>query len=1137
MIILFISICNILLSQVIDHQFESEVVIGNPYEVKVFSDISPNDIEKFNIYYRTNTSGIYIQGTLNNISSNYFSYTIPLDFISGEYLEYYILLESNNGLIKTIPLVDPYDIPIIRRITEENIFVGEFQNSGLENNVNIISPQPNQVLTPDDIFIALSYFRMDDIDISKTQVLLDDINITDYADIYATNLILTPSIKSSGKHQIKVILYNYNSEQYNPIIWNFYIESIDYIYNNSKKLTGKFWNDYVTNKVDAFNTYSNSTNFDLEFSTNWFNIRSKLKKSSLESSLVQAKDRYTINLSLNNININYGDFYPNFNDFLISGSRVRGLGLNYKSKFFQLDLISGELTRAVQGNLNNDAVLISDLASNYICPDIECNEGYDQNSISISRSGYTFKRGVDGLRIGLGRSDRINFGFNILKAKDQVNSVDKSLANAVISLPYDYEIFQRFNSDIFVDLNNDGEYNQNEPIYEDGINPFDIDGNWNFEDEGDIPAEFKDTAYSYELQTIQNSIYIEDCEGTYNMNDWENDITACEDDTTYPLIQYVWDIKVRSEDFQAYMTDNYEDDVSTLSVDESIDINFLDNQWDGNKPEDNLTLGTDFAFLARNKNFKVTSSFAMSLLNENIWNPVKSVNDFDTYSDDYKDCEFGTLYDVVETPELLLNDCTNSYEIGGCNPFNDYYWLNCNAYKYINGEYNESFGWEINDDEEIELTILEQGIPLDAIPNPEDFADIFHYNFDAVPSIPFYSIIQKLQAGGSCSLGTCGDEENLILELACNQNWSAVEDEVICSSSGGEWIDGSESFNLSDLLNSPEIAYDVDFSLKLLNNQIKFGIKQVGKSFNTLGNPYLQKDMREIYFSDRIRLFENRMFITFQMSDITNGISDDNSPDISKKNDFNISYYPGISFPSFNLSFADYNRKSGQISEGYIDQISSEIIGAFDTRLNTRTNNFNMSINYSFKSRGDIIQFIKSKIKSANISTLDKVYQQNMTFTFFSSSKEDLLLTKLGYLDSGDSNPNYLSPRSKNRNFGINLKTIFTPQWESNVNYSNSYFDYAQKGTEYFERQRINTLSSSFNYKVNNKIEKVGAGIDYVNGNGTLKYDQYTLKLYSEFLLLKAMNLNIMYSHKIKNVISSTDYTNSLFKINISYRF
>ena len=106
------------------------------------------------------------------------------------------------------------------------------------------------------------------------------------------------------------------------------------------------------------------------------------------------------------------------------------------------------------------------------------------------------------------------------------------------------------------------------------------------------------------------------------------------------------------------------------------------------------------------------------------------------------------------------------------------------AYVYLNGAYDSDLEiWNLNDDIEIQLEILEQGIALDAIPDPESFEDIFHYNFDAVPTIPFYNLIQKIENG--------------------------------------------ESLSFIDIFDSPEIAYNVDFSLRLLNNQIQFGIKKI----------------------------------------------------------------------------------------------------------------------------------------------------------------------------------------------------------------------------------------------------------------------------------------------------------------------
>ena len=154
-------------SQIIDHQISKEIFNETPFDIKVYSDYKSDEIIKFNVYYKTNSSNIFLQGSLNKISENYYTYTIPPEMINGEYLEYYILLETSNGTYKTIPENDPYDIPISLLVLDEGTFIEEFQNNGLDNDVNIISPQPDQIIAPDDVFIALSYFRMDDINLGK----------------------------------------------------------------------------------------------------------------------------------------------------------------------------------------------------------------------------------------------------------------------------------------------------------------------------------------------------------------------------------------------------------------------------------------------------------------------------------------------------------------------------------------------------------------------------------------------------------------------------------------------------------------------------------------------------------------------------------------------------------------------------------------------------------------------------------------------------------------------------------------------------------------------------------------------------------------------------------------------------------
>ena len=81
---------------------------------------------------------------------------------------------------------------------------------------------------------------------------------------------------------------------------------------------------------------------------------------------------------------------------------------------------------------------------------------------------------------------------------------------------------------------------------------------------------------------------------------------------TNDLVQYVWDIKVSTENIQSYLSQNYD-----LDFDEG-QINILENQWDGDKPEDNIIFGSDLNYSTKNKRLKIKSSVAMSFINENI---------------------------------------------------------------------------------------------------------------------------------------------------------------------------------------------------------------------------------------------------------------------------------------------------------------------------------------------------------------------------------------------------------------------------------------------------------------------------------------------------------------------------------------
>ena len=200
-----------------------------------------------------------------------------------------------------------------------------------------------------------------------------------------------------------------------------------------------------------------------------------------------------------------------------------------------------------------------------------------------------------------------------MKAKDDVSSVSKNLDNAVISLPYDLDVFSDFNSDVFIDLNSDGLFTDGEPIYENNNTQFQIDGTWDYDEVTDIPDGYLTDTYSVNLVTSKSSIYVDECQDLVD-NYGLIDISLCNNDTYYDIVQYVWDIKVLNEKLETYLSDNYnlESDLGQVKI--------LENQWDGDNPKDNIIFGSDLNYSTKNKRLKIKSSVAMSFINENIWN-------------------------------------------------------------------------------------------------------------------------------------------------------------------------------------------------------------------------------------------------------------------------------------------------------------------------------------------------------------------------------------------------------------------------------------------------------------------------------------------------------------------------------------
>ena len=1024
-ILLFIFYCSFLFNQSIYHEPIDEVISGTTLDIEVLVDVNESTISKFELFYRNeNQQSYFRQELVRKDLSNFISF-IPSQFIQGSYIEYYIVFQSLDDIFLSIPEENPALNPI--RVNIEQVVKNDINI--LDSDITILGPLQGDYVLEEDLLISLSYFRMENIDLESVEIWIDDVNMTSYTNISTNHLILDPPKLLPGRHIVKIYMKNNLGLSFKPIEWSFNIISEESsLFSDNIDYDGRIWNDYYDNSVDGESTSYFTSNFDFKLKTEWIDLKTKFKKSSLENDLEQAKDRNLISLKNNVIDLKFGDFYPRLDQFSLNGNRVRGMGFNINTNYFNLKYINGELLRAIQGSGYDGAIEISDYFSEY-------NEllDIDQNILGISRNGYTFQKDLSALRLSFGNNDKFKFGVNFLKAKDNINSVDKLISNSIVSLPEEFNIY---NSDQFIDKNSNNIYDSTiDELY------LDINGNSQY----DSFTLFENFNSNIEFINPDTSLVV---------------IGSIEEgDSTYFVKQIVWDLQLlyNSNDsiFIETISNNFPNMIDS--------VQFLDSLWNGDKPEDNIVFGTDMKLNLNNK-VSIESGLSISLNNENIWNPVKTKEDFDTYADDYQDCYYARTYSNLDT-EL---DCTAN--LNECS-LGDYYWEECIAYEYIDG---------IND-LIMSLIVDELGISLEAIPNPTDFSDIFHYNFDAVPVIPFYSLIQQME--------------------------------------------NDEDIAISDIFNSPEVAYNIDVGLKYDIQQIKFGIKQIGASYYSAANPYLQKDSREKYFTDRFKFFNNKLFLSFKWKSIENGLLDESSKSKTENYDINFSMYPGIDLPNISIGYGLYDKRSG--SESSLDSLASSSfdelgyeIPTVDTRYFTKTKNLNFSIGHTFK------------INNTN---------NNFNFTYYDSRKRDMLYDELSYDEDADTTiTSYVSPRSNSSSYSLNFKTNYNLKWESNVYLSNNHFDFAQSMSEYYQIQDLSSINLGFSYFNKKIIDEFGGSLDYSSGQGTTKYNQFGLKLFAKLKIQNNFIASIYYTNKLKTIIENdldNDYSNSSIKANLSYRF
>ncbi len=411
------------------HKKPEKVVPGESLELTVtLKQLVP--IQSGLIYYRPVQGSSFYEQPMAYIGSGWAG-TIPGDRISESGLEYFLVLKLNNGGLISFPSDTPYENPYFcpadLRIQTERGFRGqrpESREKSVEENVLIISPEPESVIPPKDVVIAVSLFYTEDIDTTDIRLLLDHQPLSkgvQYSEGVLTTVI--PSL-AAGEHSLSLRLTTRHGLPVKPIDWTFRITDEGFHLREEINLRGKVSSRLSTERTSGTTRTITELSGQLSGGLSWVDTKTAFRLTSRENPYQQPYNRFSGTVKFGNyLTINMGDYNPVISPYMIDGRRVRGIGVDVQFPWFRFQVVQGELNRAVQqtdavdgGYVLQTANIKTDSLGTYIYP--------------LDRTGYTFQRSINLYQLTLQTPRKYRWRLSVLKAKDDMTTVDKQLRSS-----------------------------------------------------------------------------------------------------------------------------------------------------------------------------------------------------------------------------------------------------------------------------------------------------------------------------------------------------------------------------------------------------------------------------------------------------------------------------------------------------------------------------------------------------------------------------------------------------------------------------------------------------------------------------------------------------------------------------------
>ena len=548
---------------------------SNPQQVEAGKDVNisvtlfvTDPIISGMLFFRSKDQMSYQETPMRYINGNWEG-VIPGRQIVGDGIDYVVILHKRSWGRISVPFDDnPFDNPLsfyISQKNQEQISEQQVQSkknitnndSYIDADILILSPENGSVNRPDEVVIAASLFNTDAVDTANYRVLIDGKDYTDKSILDEGVLTLTPDELPIGPHFVRLLFKTSYGLDITPIEWSFIITKSMVNMSESFRYKGNIGAVNTNSSASGINLAEQENNGKINGELSWVKVRYSYRNSSRESTLLQPLNRETLTLQVTDyLKLEYGDVYPSLSPFLLDGKRVRGRHIHVDLPWLDFQYVFGELARQV--NYKNRV----DGGYSFLVNDTELNPD-GTRVFNFTRKGYTFPQDVSAARLSFTFFNIFSGGFHFLKAKDNFDEMPQFIGeDAMFTFtPLDSTLDSAY---IFNDYINDnsqymfGKFKQLAEARGDAVSlPI---KNW----AGVAPKENLVTGFNFET-ALDNRNIIFQLAWNYsltNNNIWDGPLTLAELDTKLDSVKdnKIMDISLDGvpdpDDYEALFTIN-----------------------------------------------------------------------------------------------------------------------------------------------------------------------------------------------------------------------------------------------------------------------------------------------------------------------------------------------------------------------------------------------------------------------------------------------------------------------------------------------------------------------------------------------------------------------------------------------------